>query len=122
MLHTRSVWIGVCSEVIAVCDHLENLKYSKALPYAFTEHGAIMAASVLNSPKAVEVSVYVVRAFVQLRQAIFEYKELSRKIESLERKLTGHDEQIMVLVEAIKQLMTPKLPPKKRRVGFHPDV
>ena len=107
--------------MIAICDHLESLKYSKALPYAFTEHGAIMAASVLNSPKAVEVSVYVVRAFVQLRQTISEHKELSRKIESLERKLTGHDEQIMVLVEAIKQLMAPKLPPKKRRVGFHPD-
>jgi hypothetical protein len=107
--------------VIAICDHLENLKYSKALPYAFTEHGTIMAASVLNSPKAVEGSVYVVRAFVQLRQTILEHKELSRKIESLEKKLTGHDEQIMVLVEAIRQLMAPKLPPKKRRVGFHPD-
>lgn len=109
------------AEVIAICDHLEALKYSKALPYAFTEHGAIMAASVLNSSKAVEVSVYVVRAFVQLRQTVVKHKELSGKIESLERKLMGHDKQIMVLVEAIKQLMTPKLPPKTRRVGFHPD-
>ena len=109
------------AEVIANCDHLRNLKFSKTLPYAFTEHGAIMAASVLNSTKAVEVSVYVVRAFVQLRQAIAEHKELSRKIASLEKKLLGHNEQIMILVEAIKQLMEPELPPKKRRIGFNPE-
>ena len=110
------------AEVIANCDHLKNLKFSKALPYAFTEHGVIMAASVLNSPKAVEVSVYVARAFVQLRQTIAEHKELARKITSLERELSGHDEQIMILVEAIKQLMEPELPPKKRRIGFNPEV
>ena len=55
------------SEVVANCDHLENLKYSRSLPYAFTEHGAIMAASVLNSPRAIEVSVFIVRAFIKLR-------------------------------------------------------
>jgi hypothetical protein len=88
------------TEVIANCDHLEKLKFSKALPYAFTEHGAIMGASVLNSPKAVEVSVFVVRAFVQLREVIAGHKELARKIALLERKLGAHDEQIMVLVEA----------------------
>ena len=109
------------SEVIANCDHLEKLKFSKALPFAFTEHGAIMAASVLNSPKAIEVSVFVVRAFVQLRQAITGHKELARKISQLERKLYDHDDQILVLVEAIKQLMDPKPPPKKRRIGFQED-
>lgn len=57
-------------KVVANCDHLENLKYSKALPYAFTEHGAIMAASVLNTPRAIEVSVFIVRAFIKLRQFI----------------------------------------------------
>ncbi len=109
------------SEVIANCDHLENLKYSRALPLAFTEHGAIMAAAVLNSPRAVEVSIFVVRAFVQLRETIAGHKELTRKIARLERKLGDHDEQIMVLVEAVKQLMDPKLPPKKRRIGFNPE-
>ena len=58
------------AEVIANCDHLDKLKFSKALPHAFTEHGAIMVASILNSPKAIEVSVFVVRAFVQLREVI----------------------------------------------------
>jgi hypothetical protein len=109
------------AEVIANCDHLEKLKFSKALPFVFTEHGAIMAASVLNSPKAVEVSVFVVRAFVQLRETIAGHKELARKIAKLERKLGDHDEQIMVLVEAIKQLMDPKPPPKTRRIGFQTD-
>jgi len=109
------------TEVVANCDHLEKLKFSKAMPLVFTEHGAIMAASVLNSPKAVEVSVFVVRAFVQLRETIAEHKELARKIAELERRLGDHDEQIVVLVEAIKQLMNPEPPPKIRRIGFHTD-
>ncbi len=109
------------AEVVANCDHLEKLKFSKSLPLVFTEHGTIMAASVLNSPKAIEVSVFVVRAFVQLREAIAGHKELARKIAQLERKLSNHDDQILALVEAIKQLMDPKLPPKTRRIGFHAD-
>ncbi len=109
------------AEVVANCDHLEKLKFSKALPLVFTEHGTIMAASVLNSPRAVEISVFVVRAFVQLRETIAGHKELARMISQLERKLSDHDDQILVLVEAIKQLMDPKPPPKTRRIGFHAD-
>ena len=107
--------------MVTNCDHLQNLKYSPVNPCAFTEHGAIMAANVLNSSKAIEVSVFVVRAFVQLREMISGHKELARKIAELERKLGNHDEQIMILVEAIKQLMDPKLPPKTRRIGFNAD-
>ena len=109
------------SEVVANCDYLSKLKYSRALPYAFTEHGAIMAASVLNSSKAVEVSVYIVRAFVKLRRMIAENKELSRRIVQIEHHLAEHDEQIIDLVKAIKQLLKPDPPPKKRRIGFHAD-
>jgi hypothetical protein len=109
------------AEVIANCDHLEKLKFSKALPFAFTEHGAIMAASVPNSPNAIEVSVFVVRAFVQLREIISGHRELARKITQLERKLSDHDGQILAIVEAIKQLMDPKPLPKSRRIGFHSD-
>lgn len=108
-------------EVVTNCDHLQNLKFSPVNPCALTEHGAIMVASVLNSPKAIEVSVFVVRAFVRLREMISGHKELAKKIAELERKFGDHDEQIMVLVEAIKQLMDPKLPPKTRRIGFHTD-
>jgi hypothetical protein len=106
------------AEVVASCDHLKKLKFSKALPFAFTEHGAIMAAAVLNSPRAVDVSVFVVRAFVQLREVISGHRELARKLAELERRLSDHDGQILALVEAIKQLMDPKPPPKPRRIGF----
>lgn len=109
------------AEVVANCDHLSKLKYSKTLPYAFTEHGSIMAASVLNSKRAVEVSVYIVRAFVKIRRMIAENKELSRKIVQIERHLADHDEQIIELIKAIKQLLKPEAPPKKRRIGFHAD-
>lgn len=109
------------SEVIAKCDHLEKLKFSKALPFAFTEHGAIMAASVLNSPQAAEVSIFIVRAFVKLRQAIADYKDLTRKISQIERHLSGHDEQINAIIKTIKQLIQPAPVPKKRRIGFETD-
>jgi phage regulator Rha-like protein len=108
-------------EVVTNCDHLQKLKFSPVNPYVFTEHGAIMAACVLNSQKAVEVSVFVVRAFVQLREVLAGHKKIARKISQLERKLGDHDQQIMVLIEAIKQLMDPKLPPKTRRIGFSND-
>ena len=106
------------AEVVANCDHLENLKYSRALPYAFTEHGAIMAAGVLNTSRAIEVSVFIVRAFVKVRQMVAGYKDLQRKIAQVERRLTDHDEQIIELVNLIKQLLNPEPPPKKRRIGY----
>lgn len=106
------------AEVVAKCDHLEKLKFSKTLPFAFTEHGAIMVASVLNSPQAVEVSVFIVRAFVKLRQSIAEHKELARKISQVERHLADHDEQITAIIKIIKQLIQPSPVPKKRRIGF----
>lgn len=112
---------GEKSEVVAKCDHLEKLKYSKVLPYAFTEHGAIMAASVLNSSQATEVSIFIVRAFVKLRQAISEHKELTRKISQIERHLSGHDEQINAIIKTIKQLIQPAPVPKKRRIGFNTE-
>jgi hypothetical protein len=106
------------SEVVANCDHLSKLKYSRSLPYAFTEHGAIMAANILNSPRAIEVSVFIVRAFVKLRRMIAENKELSRRIVQIERHLADHDEQIIELIKAIKQLLKPDPLPKKRRIGY----
>jgi hypothetical protein len=104
-------------KVVTNCDHLKHLKYSSSFPYAFTEHGAIMLASVLNSPKAVESSIYVVRAFVRLREFISSYKEISKKLADLEHKYISHDHQIKAVFDAIRQLMVP--PKKKRyRVGF----
>ncbi len=94
----------------------------RKLPYAFTEHGAIQAATVLNSRRAVEVSVYVVRAFVQLRGAFAAHRELAARLDQLEarieRKLTTHDQALAGILDAIRQLMQPPEPPKKRRIGF----
>jgi hypothetical protein len=105
------------AEVVANCDHLQRLKFSPTIPCAFTEHGAVMAASVLNSPEAVEASVFVVRAFIAMRDALASTQTLARKLLELERKVGGHDETITALVSAIRQLMeTPA--PKKRKIGF----
>ena len=102
--------------VVANCDHLSTLKFSPSIPYAFTEHGAIMAASVLNTPLAIEVSVYVVRAFIQVREAIATHKNLANKIAQLERR---YDARFKVIFDAIRQLMQPPAPPK-RPIGFGP--
>jgi len=89
----------------------------RKLPLAFTEHGALMAASVLNSPRAVEVSVYVVRAFVRMREMLAAHEELSEKLAELESRVDGHDENISALMEAIRQLLAPPDPPH-RGIGF----
>ena len=102
------------NEVVANCDHLSNLKFSPALPYAFTEHGAIMAASVLNSERAIETSVFVVRAFVRLRQMLASHKDLERRLDALEGR---YDEQFKVVFDAIRALMKPPEKPKKK-IGF----
>lgn len=88
------------------------------LPYVFTEHGAIMAAAVLNTPRAVEMSLYVVRTFVRLREMLASNQALARKLNELERKLGAHDQAIASILSAIRELMTPPEPPKKRRIGF----
>ena len=104
-------------EVVANCDHLSQLKFSHVLPYVFTEHGAVMLASVLNSPKAIEASLVVVRAFVRLREILSTHKALAQKLKELELKVESHDEQIMTIFEAINQLIaTPEKP--KRKIGF----
>jgi phage regulator Rha-like protein len=87
------------------------------LPYAFTEHGAIMAASVLNSKRAVEMSIFVVRAFVRMREALTANRQLLSKLEELERRVESHDTNIQELIEAIRELMQP-LPATGRRIGF----
>jgi aromatic ring-opening dioxygenase LigB subunit len=89
----------------------------RKLPLAFTEHGAIMAATVLNSERAVEMTIYVVRAFLELRSLIASNKELERKLNELERKAATHDLAIAQIVKTIRQLV--KQPePKKRPIGF----
>ena len=106
------------SEVVANCDHLARLKYSPVPPYAFTEHGVVMAANVLKSRRAVQVSILVVRTFVHLRQMLSSHAELARKLAALERK---YDRQFKVVFDAIRALMKPPEKPRKRRIGFRRD-
>ncbi len=119
-------------------EELGNLKFqigtsslhggSRKLPYAFTENGAIMAANVLNSPEAVRMSVFVVRAFVRMRELLGSTKALAKQLADLERKLTarldGHESAIVDVLQRLMQILDPPpLPPEpeppKRRIGFH---
>jgi hypothetical protein len=91
----------------------------RTLPIAFTEHGAIMLASVLNSEIAVQASIRVVRAFVRLREMVAANAQLASKLEELERRLDSHDEAIVDLFATLKRLLEPAEPPKRREIGFH---
>ena len=116
------------AEMITSCDHLQKLKFSKSMPYAFTEHGAIQAANVLASARAVEMGIYVVRAFVRLKQASTLHADLAKRLAELEDKTEAlamnHDtfsrntrNQLREVFDALRELMTPPDPPK-RPIGF----
>jgi hypothetical protein len=101
-------------------------QHRKYLPYAFTENGAIMAANVLNSPEAVRMSVFVVRAFVQVRDLLGGTKELAKQLAALEKKLTarldGHEIAIVNVLRRVMEILDPPPPPPEppgRRIGFH---
>jgi phage regulator Rha-like protein len=90
------------------------------LPYAFTEHGVLMLASVLKSKQALEVSISVIEIFVKMREMLSTNKDILLKMQQMEKKLTGHDEDIKLIFEALKQLLNPPQEPRKR-IGFKPD-
>src|SRR5438094_8400929 len=101
-------------------------QHRKYLPYAFTEHGAIMAANILNSARAVQMSVFVVRAFAKMREALRGTPELARKLAALEKKLTArldvHEAAIVQVLREVMQILNPPPPPPeppRRRIGFH---
>jgi hypothetical protein len=101
-------------KVVTNCDHLSRLRFSYALPHAFTEHGVLMLANVLNSERAVRVSVQVVRAFIRLREASGAHADLARKLVEMEKK---YDAQFKVVLDALHQLMAPTAPSRKQ-IGF----
>ena len=96
-------------------------RHRKYRPWAFTEYGVIMAATILNSPRAVEMSLYVVRAFVHLRELLASNTELARRLDELEGKLQGHDAAITAILAAIRELVEPPKA-KRRAIGFTADV
>ena len=106
--------------VVTNYDHLRRLKFSPTMPYAFTEHGALMLASVLNSPIAIQVSIQIVRVFTRLREALASDKGLRRRLDALEKKYDTHDAHIKEIFAAIRALMEPPPGVAKRRVGFRP--
>lgn len=111
------------AEVVANCDHLSKLKFSKALPFVFMEHGAIQAANVLSSKEAIEMGVYIVRAFVRLRELVLSHQDLTQKLNELEQhveqKFDSHDQAITGLINMVRELMNPTTP-ANRPIGFVP--
>lgn len=88
------------------------------LPYAFTEQGVAMLATVLKSKRAIQVSIAIVRVFVKLRQILARHQDLARRLDEIERKFETHDAQLQAVFEAIRKLMVPAPIPAKRRIGF----
>lgn len=103
---------------IATLKRGQNIKY---LPHVFTEHGALMAANVLNSPHAISMSVKIINAFIDLRKMTLSVKDLEIKVESLEKQFYSHDKKIKFVFDAIRELMNPPFEETKKRIGFHPD-
>jgi len=106
-------------EVVTNCDHLKVLKFSRHLPYAFTEQGVAMLSSVLGSERAIMVNIQIMRAFISLRRIGLTYVELRRKIEAMEKKYDG---QFKVVFRALKELLEPSpVEEKRKKIGFHKD-
>jgi phage regulator Rha-like protein len=104
-------------QVVANCDHLKNLKFSPNLPFAFTEHGAVMLASVLNSERAIQVNIQIVRVFAKMRELLLVHKDILLQLEKIEKKLTRHDEDIALIFQYLKKLLTPPATPRPK-IGF----
>ena len=108
------------SEVVANCDHLNTLKYSPNLPYAFTEYGVVMLASVLHSERAIEVNIQIVRVFTRLREMVLTHKDILLKLEQLEKQVVNNSGDIQIIFTALNELLEQPNPPRKQ-IGFKPD-
>jgi len=121
---------GEVEEVVTICDRFGNLRSQNATsswggrrytPYVFTEQGVAMLSSVLNSERAVQVNIAIMRAFVKLREVLSTHKELAQKLSELERKVEKNDRNIHLIFEAIRQLMAPPPEKQKGKIGFITD-
>ena len=109
-------------EVVTFCDHLKTLKYSPVLPYVFTEYGAVMLASVLNSDRAIEVNIQIVRIFTRMREMLMTNQEILLKLEQLERQTFQNSDDIQMIFTALKKLLMPPEQANRQRIGFkRPD-
>lgn len=114
MFHLTRKEIKRVSQFVTSSARHETLKFSKAVT-VFTEHGVAMLSSVLSSPRAIQVNIQIMRAFARFREIILSHRDLARRLEELERK---YDTQFKVVFDAIRELMAPSAPPR-RRIGFH---
>jgi hypothetical protein len=106
-------------EVVANCDHLSNLKFSQFLPYVFTEHGTVMLANVLNSERAIQTSIFIVEAFIKLREMFSDTLNLKIEIEEIKHKIQSQDKNIELVFSYLDELMDKQTQPKDRkRIGF----
>jgi hypothetical protein len=106
------------TELITNCDHLQNLKFSKSLPYAFTEHGALMAANVLNSKEAIKMSVFIIRAFINLREELLTNLTIQKRLATIEKTLMEHDQALWDVYQKLIPLLQPPPDDPKPRIGF----
>ena len=105
-------------ELVANCDRFLMLRHSTTLPYAFTEHGAVMLACILNSEKAIQANIQIVRVFTAIREMALLNKELLLKMEKIEQKLGIHDKDLAVIFSTLKKMLEPKPIPKRNQIGF----
>ncbi len=106
------------TELVTNWHRFKTLKHSSSLPYAFTEHGVVMLASVLNSETAVRISIHIVKTFIRLQQFVSNYSNISDKLNKLEEKVGTHDDEIRAIIRAIHEMTAPQKKPK-RQIGFH---
>ena len=106
-------------KVITNCDHLQNLKFSNSLPFAFTEHGALMASNVLNSPEAVKMSVFIVRAFVKQREELSANTAILKRLAEIDKKLLVHDTALRELFRKLLPLLSSGKEKPRNPIGFH---
>jgi len=107
-------------ELVTICDRFNSMKHSTSEPYVFTEQGVAMLSSVLNSERAIQVNILIMRAFIKLKELFLTHKDLAIKIDVLERKYAEHDDKIRAIFEAIRQLLEPSVKEKKI-IGFHAE-
>jgi len=104
-------------KVVAICDHLQNLKYSPYLPYAFTEHGSVMLANVLNSDRAIQASIRIVEIYIKMRELVLTHKDILLKLEQLEKRVGRQDENIAMVLQYLRKFIDTQEKPRKA-IGY----
>ena len=106
-------------KVVAICDHLQNLKYSPYLPFAFPEHGSVMLANILNSDRAIQASIRIVEIYIKMRELVLSHKDILLKLEQMEKRVGKQDENITMVLQYLKKFIDIQEKPRKA-IGFKP--